>query len=162
MPASKRVANRSMKELVLTPYKLQPLDDTYSIGRAKPSNQGFNLTFGRVFWRAMPRSVSPRWQRRCAKTGSRRPRANCPDAAISHQGREACQSDSDVGCICSWMTYANGFVPYWVNKHAEPTPIMAIHPVIWSTAPGMANNRKAHQGREACQSKEARGRSTHP
>ena len=44
------------------------------------------------------------------------------------------------------MTYANGFVPYWVNKHAEPTPIMAIHPVIWSTAPGMTNNRKAHLG----------------
>ena len=44
------------------------------------------------------------------------------------------------------MTYANGFVPDWVNKHAEPTPIMAIHPVIWSTAPGMTNNRKAHLG----------------
>ena len=62
------------------------------------------------------------------------------------QELEGCQSDSDVGCICSWMTYANGFVPDWVNKHAEPTPIMAIHPVIWSTAPGMTNNRKAHLG----------------
>ncbi len=57
-----------------------------------------------------------------------------------------CQSSRDLGCICTWMTYANGFVPDWVSKHPTPTPIMAIHPVIWTSELGKANPRKAHLG----------------
>ncbi len=48
-----------------------------------------------------------------------------------------CLEPTQTGCLCTWMTYGNGFLPAWLlRKMTEPefTPVLITHPVTWNAA----------------------------
>ena len=48
-----------------------------------------------------------------------------------------CLEPTETGCLCTWMTYGNGYLPPWLlRKMAEPkfTPVLITHPVTWNAA----------------------------
>ncbi|MGB1481134.1 MAG: DUF3089 domain-containing protein [Flavobacteriales bacterium] len=45
-----------------------------------------------------------------------------------------CAEAGDVGCLCTWMSYGEGYLPPWlVQKQSEPNsePLLCTHPVLW-------------------------------
>ncbi len=56
---------------------------------------------------------------------------------------KACEAPEEVGCICSWMSYGEGFFPKWLG-HRDESPI-CTHPVTW-TLNGGTNRLQDHQG----------------
>lgn len=55
-----------------------------------------------------------------------------------------CQTRDDFHCFCSWMSYGRGYLPDWLAEVDEPPA--AIHPIEWTTNPGVVNERKRHFG----------------
>lgn len=48
-----------------------------------------------------------------------------------------CLEPTQTGCLCTWMTYGNGYLPPWLlRKMTEPefTPVLVTHPVTWNSA----------------------------
>ena len=48
-----------------------------------------------------------------------------------------CFEPTQTGCLCTWMTYGNGYLPAWLlRKMNEPefTPVLITHPVTWNSA----------------------------
>ena len=48
-----------------------------------------------------------------------------------------CLEPTQTGCLCTWMTYGNGYLPPWLSrKMTEPefTPVLITHPVTWNSA----------------------------
>ena len=48
-----------------------------------------------------------------------------------------CLEPTQTGCLCTWMTYGNGYLPPWLlRKMTEPefTPVLITHPVTWNAA----------------------------
>ena len=48
-----------------------------------------------------------------------------------------CLEPMQTGCLCTWMTYGNGYLPPWLlRKMTEPefTPVLSTHPVTWKSA----------------------------
>ena len=48
-----------------------------------------------------------------------------------------CLEPTQTGCLCTWMTYGNGYLPPWLlRKMTEPefTPVLITHPVTWNSA----------------------------
>ena len=59
-----------------------------------------------------------------------------------------CQNATDVGCLCTWMTYGHGFLPRWLKKKMTAptfTPVLCTHPVTWNTS-SEPNDLDAHLG----------------
>ena len=59
-----------------------------------------------------------------------------------------CQNATDVGCLCTWMTYGQGFLPRWLKKKMLAptfTPVLCTHPVTWNTS-SEPNDLDAHLG----------------
>jgi hypothetical protein len=47
---------------------------------------------------------------------------------------EFCQNENDTGCICTWMTFATGHTPEWLNeKYKEGDVPACINPLNWET-----------------------------
>ena len=68
--------------------------------------------------------------------------------ADEFQSIELCESPKDVGCLCTWMTYAEGFVPDWLlTKRANTGRIemLCTHPVTWKND-GKHNLWEEHLG----------------
>lgn len=55
-----------------------------------------------------------------------------------------CLSQDDLGCICTWMSYGEGYLPDWLQLR-DDVP-MVIHPVIWTSTVGASNAQEAHRG----------------
>ena len=55
-----------------------------------------------------------------------------------------CQTAVDQQCYCSWMSYGTGHLPPWLGYKAEAPS--AIHPILWTTATALTNERDAHRG----------------
>lgn len=53
-----------------------------------------------------------------------------------------CKSANQTGCVCSWMSYGEGYFPAWL-EHNGQTP-MCVHPVTWQTHG--ANDFQSHSG----------------
>ena len=53
-----------------------------------------------------------------------------------------CKGPDETGCVCSWMSYGEGYFPDWLEANAK-TP-MCTHPVTWKLAG--TNTSEAHQG----------------
>lgn len=54
--------------------------------------------------------------------------------ADEFQSIDQCHSPADIGCLCTWMTYAKGFVPDWLQaKRADldRAGMYCTHPVTW-------------------------------
>ena len=48
-----------------------------------------------------------------------------------------CLEPTQTGCLCTWMTYGDGYLPPWLlRKKTEPefTPVLITHPVTWNAA----------------------------
>ena len=46
-----------------------------------------------------------------------------------------CDVPDQTGCLCTWMTYGEGFLPDWlIRKKAKPDaePLLIVHPVTWT------------------------------
>ena len=46
-----------------------------------------------------------------------------------------CLEPTQVGCLCTWMTYGRGYLPHWLlRKRQSPnfTAVLVTHPVTWS------------------------------
>ncbi len=59
-----------------------------------------------------------------------------------------CQEPSQTGCLCTWMTYGNGYLPPWLErKMAQPdfTPVLITHPVTWK-ASELSSTYASHLG----------------
>ena len=59
-----------------------------------------------------------------------------------------CDLPDQSGCLCTWMTYGEGFLPDWlVAKLAKPDsePLLIVHPVTWTKAESM-NELASHLG----------------
>jgi hypothetical protein len=56
---------------------------------------------------------------------------------------QPCKSPEEVGCLCSWMSYGDGYFPKWLRFREEPP--MCTHPVTWELN-GPMNSFEAHQG----------------
>lgn len=52
-----------------------------------------------------------------------------------------CRDSDDTNCVCTWMTYAAGYTPEWVND----TPSQCINPISWRTD-GMKSLKIQHLG----------------
>ena len=55
----------------------------------------------------------------------------------------ACKTPEVTGCLCSWMSYGEGYFPKWLGYRDE-IPI-CTHPVTWRLNGGI-NRLEAHQG----------------
>jgi len=60
---------------------------------------------------------------------------------------EPCESNDDVNCYCSWMTYATGYTPVWYDERmaAGLDAPKCINPMSWDYN-GQVNDRKEHLG----------------
>ena len=56
---------------------------------------------------------------------------------------KACEKPDEVGCLCSWMSYGEGYFPKWLGYRDE-LPI-CTHPVNWKLN-GDMNTLEEHQG----------------
>ena len=59
-----------------------------------------------------------------------------------------CDEPDQTGCLCTWMTYGEGFLPDWlIRKKAKPDaePLLIVHPVTWTKAERV-NELKSHLG----------------
>lgn len=59
-----------------------------------------------------------------------------------------CDLPDQTGCLCTWMTYGEGFLPDWlVAKLAKPDsePLLIVHPVTWTKSESM-NELASHMG----------------
>ena len=59
-----------------------------------------------------------------------------------------CDAPERIGCLCTWMTYGEGFVPNWLKaKQSLPNaePLLVVHPVTWKTEK-TANRYEDHMG----------------
>ena len=46
-----------------------------------------------------------------------------------------CDVPDQTGCLCTWMTYGEGFLPDWlIRKKTKPDaePLLIVHPVTWT------------------------------
>ena len=46
-----------------------------------------------------------------------------------------CDVPDQTGCLCTWMTYGEGFLPDWLTrKKTKPDaePLLIVHPVTWT------------------------------
>tara|TARA_B110000459_G_scaffold123491_1_gene135855 strand:- start:1598 stop:2632 length:1035 start_codon:yes stop_codon:yes gene_type:complete len=60
---------------------------------------------------------------------------------------EPCQNEGDVNCYCSWMTYAKGFTPNWLDDRitaGQDIP-KCINPMSWNVTDEV-NDREDHLG----------------
>ena len=53
-----------------------------------------------------------------------------------------CERPEQTGCICSWMSYGEGYFPDWLEANGQ-TPV-CTHPVTWRLEGG--NNASEHRG----------------
>ena len=61
---------------------------------------------------------------------------------------ELCNRPNQTGCLCTWMTYGEGFTPTWLAKQMQSNPNrtpMCVHPVSW-TIGQEAHGKKEHLG----------------
>ena len=59
-----------------------------------------------------------------------------------------CDVPDQTACLCTWMTYGEGFIPNWLlAKQAKPNsePLLIVHPVTWSKSQSV-NELEAHLG----------------
>ena len=59
-----------------------------------------------------------------------------------------CDVPDQTGCLCTWMTYGEGFLPDWlIRKKAKPDaePLLVVHPVTW-TKTERINTLESHLG----------------
>lgn len=56
---------------------------------------------------------------------------------------KACETPEEFGCLCSWMSYGEGYFPKWLGYRDE-LPI-CTHPVTWELNGGL-NELEEHQG----------------
>ncbi|MDE0871588.1 MAG: DUF3089 domain-containing protein [Flavobacteriales bacterium] len=54
-----------------------------------------------------------------------------------------CKTPTQTGCVCSWMSYGEGYFPQWLG-HREESPI-CTHPVTWEWNGGL-NALEDHRG----------------
>ena len=47
-----------------------------------------------------------------------------------------CSDSAQTGCVCSWRTFKNGYVPVWLQK--ENGNVYATNPLNWTTGPDYA------------------------
>lgn len=62
---------------------------------------------------------------------------------------DLCRAKDQTGCLCTWMTYSEGFVPPWLKAKQARHDFeqgLCVHPVTWTTAKGVANELDAHLG----------------
>lgn len=62
---------------------------------------------------------------------------------------DLCRAKDQTGCLCTWMTYSEGFVPPWLKAKQARHDFeqgLCVHPVTWTTAKGVANEIDAHLG----------------
>ena len=55
--------------------------------------------------------------------------------ASEFQAIPTCDVPDQTGCLCTWMTYGEGFFPEWLlRKSAKPDaePLLIVHPVTWT------------------------------
>lgn len=46
-----------------------------------------------------------------------------------------CDTPDQTGCLCTWMTYGEGFLPKWLlakQAHPDAEPLLVVHPVTWT------------------------------
>jgi hypothetical protein len=51
-----------------------------------------------------------------------------------------CSEPNEIGCLCTWMTYGEGFLPRWLTHPPESKPhepVLCVHPVSWGTEVGL-------------------------
>jgi len=60
-----------------------------------------------------------------------------------------CRDSDDIGCVCTWMTYASGYTPEWLSatsgKDIVQTPPQCINPINWRTD-GIKSVKEQHLG----------------
>ena len=59
-----------------------------------------------------------------------------------------CDVPDQTGCLCTWMTYGEGFLPDWlIRKRAKPDsePLLIVHPVTWTKLENI-NKLDSHLG----------------
>lgn len=59
-----------------------------------------------------------------------------------------CDVPDQTGCLCTWMTYGEGFLPDWlIRKKTKPDaePLLIVHPVTW-TKTERINTLESHLG----------------
>ena len=59
-----------------------------------------------------------------------------------------CDVPDQTGCLCTWMTYGEGFLPGWlIRKKAKPDaePLLIVHPVTWTKSERI-NELESHLG----------------
>jgi hypothetical protein len=62
--------------------------------------------------------------------------------ASEFQAIQPCTSPRDVGCLCTWMTYGEGFLPAWLQlKMASSSKdrLLCTHPVTWTCESGTSH-----------------------
>ena len=53
-----------------------------------------------------------------------------------------CSTADETGCVCSWMSYGEGYFPEWLETKSEPP--VCTHPISWAREG--ANEIANHQG----------------
>ena len=51
-----------------------------------------------------------------------------------------CSAPDQTGCLCTWMTYGEGFLPRWLTLPpvSKPEgPVLCVHPVSWGAEVGL-------------------------
>ena len=58
-----------------------------------------------------------------------------------------CQNATDVGCLCTWMTYAEGHRPSWLSGKLEAghSAPLCVNPIMWDRSEGWSP-LEAHLG----------------
>ena len=62
---------------------------------------------------------------------------------------EICSTPDQTGCLCTWMTYGEGFLPRWLTHPpiSKPKgPVLCVHPVSWGTEVGFHQGQGEHLG----------------
>lgn len=68
--------------------------------------------------------------------------------ASEFEAIEVCSAPDQTGCLCTWMTYGEGFLPRWLTHPpvSKPEgPVLCVHPVSWGTEMGLQGQGE-HRG----------------
>lgn len=68
--------------------------------------------------------------------------------AHEFESLSVCHVPEQTGCLCTWMTYGEGYLPPWLVRKTQEddfTPLLITHPVTWKHDE-RASPYEAHQG----------------
>ena len=68
--------------------------------------------------------------------------------SVEFEALTLCESPEETGCLCTWMTYGEGYLPPWLKTKEDSMssgPVMCVHPVTWTSEPGRSE-KSEHLG----------------